>query len=133
MSDNRLFLRWLTLISTIFFVGSLVAVPWLVSRIPADYFVRSPAERSGFRHRHPAVAFAGRTFKNLLGAVLLLAGVAMLVLPGQGLLTMLLGIMLIDFPGKRRLEILIIRRRSISRAIGWIRRRTGQDDLQLPS
>lgn len=133
ISANRSLFRWLALVSGIFFVGSLIAVPWLVSRIPADYFVRSPAERAGFRHRHPVVAVVVRTIKNLLGAVLVLAGIAMLVLPGQGLLTILLGIMLVDFPGKRRLEILIIRRRSISRAISWIRRRTGQDDLQLPS
>jgi Na+-translocating ferredoxin:NAD+ oxidoreductase RnfG subunit len=133
ISDNHVPLRWLTLLSSVLFVGSLFAVPWLISRIPVDYFVRPPAERSGFQHRHPAVIVAGRTLKNLLGSVLVLAGIAMLVLPGQGLLTIFLGIMLIDFPGKRRLEFLIIRRRSIRRAIGWIRRRTGQDELQLPS
>ncbi|NQV23371.1 MAG: FMN-binding protein [Rhodopirellula sp.] len=130
--DHKLALQWLTFLSGICFVGSLVAVPWLVSKIPADYFVRTTEERADFRHQHPVAVLAWRLFKNLLGAVLLLAGIAMLVLPGQGLLTILLGIMLIDFPGKRRLEILIIRRPSIYRALCWIRRRTGRDDLQLP-
>ena len=131
--DHKPALQWLTFLSGIFFVGSLVAVPWLVAKMPADYFVRSSEEQADFRHQHPVVAMAWRILRNLLGGVLLLAGVAMLVLPGQGLLTILLGIMLIDFPGKRRLEIFLIRRPSIHRVVRWIRRRAGRDDLQLPS
>jgi hypothetical protein len=56
----------------------------------------------------------------------------MLILPGQGLLTILLGVMLVDFPGKRSLELLIIRRPSISRVVRWVRQRSGRDELQIP-
>ncbi|MDA1163643.1 MAG: FMN-binding protein [Planctomycetota bacterium] len=125
-------LWWLTIISGVFFAGSLAAIPWLVSRIPADYFTRDSTGHTEFRDRHPVIVTGVRILKNAGGSLLLLMGVAMLVLPGQGLLTMLLGIMLLELPGKRRLEIFIIRRQSINRAINWMRRRSGRDPLLLP-
>jgi len=59
--------------------------------------------------------------KNGLGLVFLIAGIAMLVLPGQGLLTMLLGILFLDFPGKDRLEQKLIRQPHILKAINALR------------
>lgn len=132
LENNRTVLQWLTAVSAALFFGSLLAVPWLVARISPDYFMSKPDGRTRFRHRHPVVSLLSRLVKNVLGGVLLLAGVAMLVLPGQGLLTILLGIMLIDFPGKQRLELLIIRRPAINRVVNWIRRRSGRDELQFP-
>ena len=132
LADNKTLLQWSTAVSAALFVGSLLAVPWLITRVPADYFMSKSNDQAGFRHRHPSVSLLSRLVKNALGGVLLLAGVAMLVLPGQGLLTILLGIMLIDFPGKQRLELLIIRRPAISRVVSWIRRRSGRDELQFP-
>jgi len=64
--------------------------------------------------------------------VLLLMGIAMLVLPGQGILTMLIGISLLDFPGKRTLEKKIVCHPSVHRAIDKIRQRAGQSPLVLP-
>ena len=40
--------------------------------------------------------------KILIGLCLLLSGIVMLVLPGQGLITMLLGLSLLPFPGKNK-------------------------------
>ena len=132
LTANKSVLQWLTAFSTVLFVCSLLAVPWLVARIPANYFVRSSDDESAFRHRHPLVTLSGRLMKNLLGGVILLAGIAMLILPGQGLLTILLGIMLLDFPGKRRMEISIIRRPAITQLVHWIRQKAGQQPLLLP-
>lgn len=131
-AEHRTALQTFAAFSGIFFVASLLAVPWLVARIPADYFVRPADDGARFRNQHPTLAIIFAVLRNLLGSVILLAGILMLVLPGQGLLTILLGIMLINFPGKRRLEILIIRRRSIERAIDWMRRRAGRQPLQFP-
>lgn len=132
ISAHSTILQGLTAFSGILFFASLLAVPWLVARIPADYFVRSAEDEARFRNQYPVLALMFLVFRNVLGFVILLAGIAMLVLPGQGLLTILLGIMLISFPGKRRLEILIIRRRSIERVVSWIRRRAGREPLQFP-
>jgi len=56
---------------------------------------------------------------------------AMLVLPGQGLLTMFISLMLLDFPGKRRLEQSIVRRPIILRSINWLRERHHRPPLEL--
>ncbi|MFT4556905.1 MAG: FMN-binding protein [Planctomycetales bacterium] len=132
ITEHKIGLRWLTGFSVVLFLGSLLAIPWLVARIPADYFLPRSDGENEFRLKHPIASLMWRFLKNLLGGVLLLAGVLMLILPGQGLLTILLGIMLIDFPGKRRLELLIIRRPAIYRVVSWIRRRSGRDELQFP-
>jgi hypothetical protein len=63
--------------------------------------------------------------KNLLGIVLLLAGIAMLVLPGQGLITMFVSLTLLNFPGKYRLERWVISQGVVFRSINWIRQRRG--------
>jgi hypothetical protein len=68
----------------------------------------------------------------VLGAVFLLAGLAMLFTPGQGLLTILMGIMLLNFPGKQRLELAIVRRPAVLKSINWVRGRAGRPPLQLP-
>jgi len=70
--------------------------------------------------------------KNVVGWLLVGAGVAMLVLPGQGILTLLVGLTLVNFPGKRDLELWLVRRVPVRRALDWIRRRAGRPPLQLP-
>lgn len=128
--DNE-FLIWLISgLSGITFVATLIAIPILIVRMPADYFVREdPRHWPTFR---PAVRGSLIAAKNLLGAILVPAGFTMLVLPGQGLLTILVGIMLLDFPGKRRLERWLVRCRPIYRAINWIRSRRNREPLQFP-
>ena len=59
------------------------------------------------------------------------AGIAMLLLPGQGVLTILIGIMLLDFPGKRSLEFWIIRQRGVLKAANWIRRKSNHPPLEV--
>lgn len=70
--------------------------------------------------------------KNLVGLVLLIAGIAMLVLPGQGLLTIAVGLVLIDFPGKFRLERWLATRRPVWRSLNWLRKRAGRPELTRP-
>jgi len=133
VSEHKSTLQWLTAFSIALFIGSIIAVPWLVARIPSDYFIATGSGQNEFREQHPPTSLQWRILKNVIGVVLLVAGAAMLILPGQGLLTILLGVMLVDFPGKRRLELLIIRRPSIRRVVGWIRRRSGRDELLIPN
>ncbi len=129
--DRHETLVWsLTLVSAFTFVATMIAIPILIARLPADYFVRRPVR--DWPTRRPAVHLLMVLFKNALGVILVLAGVTMLVLPGQGLLTMLAGIMLLDFPGKRRWERWLIRRRPILSAANWIRARRNRPPLELP-
>jgi len=71
-------------------------------------------------------------FRNLAALVLLLAGVAMLLLPGQGLLTIVLGIFIADFPGKRNLERRLVANRKVFDAINWVRDKKGVEKLAHP-
>jgi hypothetical protein len=118
--------------SVVTFLLGLLLMPVLLARLPVDYFLRphAPLERLG--STHPVARGVVVALKNLLGAVLLLAGILMLVLPGQGLLTMLIGLTLLNFPGKRRAELWLVRRRPVFGAISWIRRRAGRPVLKLP-
>ncbi len=65
--------------------------------------------------------------KILLGVLLLSAGIAMLVLPGQGLITILVGLSLIPFPGKRRLELFLLSRKEVRSSLNWIRIKANKD------
>jgi hypothetical protein len=71
--------------------------------------------------------------KNLLGAVLVLLGIVLSLpgVPGQGILTILLGVMLLDFPGKRDLERKIVGRPKVREAIDRLRKRFGKQPLVL--
>jgi Putative transmembrane protein (PGPGW) len=120
----------LSIASAVVFVGTLIAIPIILVRLPEDYFdVR--IRRTWMKDRHPALRIVGRVVKNIAGLSFLLAGIAMLVLPGQGVLTILIGISLLDFPGKQRLEARIIGQRTVLHAVNSLRARFGKPPLVL--
>jgi hypothetical protein len=129
---HKTLLGWLGALSIVMFVGTLVALPIIVARLPADYFTRDQHHTNG--HTSAITPrLLGRVGKNLLGSVLILAGVAMLVLPGQGILTILIGLMLIDFPGKQALERRLVQQPSVWQAINWLRAKAHQPALEMPT
>jgi len=119
-------------VSLLTLVVGVLLVPVVLARIPADYFLRPHPPLARLASVHPAARGLALVLKNGLGLLLLAFGVLMLVLPGQGVLTMLVGLTLCDFPGKRRVELWLLRRVPVSRAINWIRRRSGSAPLELP-
>ncbi|MFP4049015.1 MAG: hypothetical protein ACOCQT_02050 [Desulfovermiculus sp.] len=120
-------------LSVFFFLASLVFIPWLIIRLPATYFSSQTRRPMRTTSAHPKLSFLLTVVKNLVGGVFILAGLVMLVLPGQGLLTILIGITLTNFPGKYKLEQGLARRRSILRAMNWIRRKAHRPPLVQPS
>ncbi len=127
--DHDTLLWWLTAASVVMFFGSLIAMPFLAARIPADYFAQKERPPSKWTGHHPALRIVLLIGKNLLGVVLILAGLAMLVMPGQGLLAMLIGLLLLDLPGKYRFEKWLIARPRIRAGINWLRQRAGKPPL----
>jgi predicted RND superfamily exporter protein len=125
-------LVWLGVVSLLTFIGTLVVIPVLVIRIPEDYFTRATRHPSRWRDHHPAIRLTVLVIKNVLGCLFLLAGIAMLFLPGQGILTILVGITLINFPGKMAMERWLIRHRPVYRAINWLRTRAHHSALEIP-
>lgn len=123
---------WIGIGSAAMFIISLASVPFIVARIPVDYFTHRGRQRLSRSSHHPAVRLLLSGFKNLVGAMLLMAGFIMLFTPGQGLLTILFGLMIMNYPGKYRLERRIIRKPAIFGAVNAMRRTQGQDPLHRP-
>jgi hypothetical protein len=101
-------------------------------RIPADYFQKD-RPRDLWSDRHPAVRFLGLFAKNVLGVLLVALGILMSIpgVPGQGILTILLGVMLLDFPGKSNLEHKLVSRPPVLKAINKLRHRFDKPSLVL--
>jgi hypothetical protein len=130
--SNQAVLWWLVAGSIALFLLTPVAVAWAIVRLPEDYFVnerRKPLE--SWQHR-PALRNSLLIAKNVLGIVLLGAGVLMLLVPGQGLLTIVAGLILLDFPGKFDLERSLATQRHVWRSINWLRKRFNRPTLERP-
>ncbi len=129
---NEATLLWLAGASTFVFLATLIAVPWLVTRIPHDYFSHKRRRRLSRARPQPVLRALVLVVKNILGLVFVVVGLALLVLPGQGAITILVGILLLDLPGKYRLECWVVRRGPVLRSINWLRRRAGRPPLVAP-
>ena len=124
-------LVWATPISLLTLVATIVLLPVLVARLPQDYFYRErrpPRPHTG----HWLLRYALLIVKNLLGVVLLAAGLAMIVLPGPGVVTVLASFALLNLPGKYHLERWLVSRPQVRAAITLMRERAGRPPLHLP-
>jgi hypothetical protein len=114
------------------FAGSIALVSFMLVRLPATYF-HAEHDRALWTDRHRAVRWSGMILKNLIGAVLIVLGIVMSLpgVPGQGILTILLGLMLVDLPGKRRWELKLVSRPKVLRTINQLRGRFDKPPLVL--
>lgn len=123
-------LAWLGGVSALTFIGTIVGVPVFLVVLPADYLVGAAHPRSA---AWPApLRLVYRIGKNVVGGVLLAAGLAMLVLPGQGLLTIFAGLVLSDVPGKRRMIRKILGRKPVFERANRLRARFDRPPLSPP-
>lgn len=111
---------------------SVGVISFILVKIPATYFQESHP-RAFWVNRHAAIRWTGMILKNLLGVVLVLLGILMSIpgVPGQGLLTILLGIILLDFPGKRSLEQKLVSRPMVLQKINRLRHKFSKPPLVL--
>jgi hypothetical protein len=122
------------LIFAVTFLVNLALVSFILVKIPADHFKKNHKTQfwSGPR---PVLHAAGIVGKNILGLLLVALGIVLSVpgVPGQGLLTILLGIMLLDFPGRRSLERKLLRRPEIVKTINRLRQKFDKPPLEVDS
>ena len=128
-SDYYDFFFWLGVVSSIIFLGSLLSIGWLVSLIPSDYFV--DRKESKFKLNYPVTWIVYTIIKNIFGYILILGGILMLILPGQGLITIFIGLMLSNYPGKYSIEKRIIATPKILKSINWLRKKSDEPPLIL--
>jgi hypothetical protein len=131
LRDNPTLAWWLFAASLAVSAAGLLAVPMLLVRMPADYFVRPEPHNGDWRGRHPALRITLLVLKNAAGALFLVLGLLMLFTPGQGILSMVLGLSLLNLPGKRALERRIVGERHVLAAINALRARAGRPPLDL--
>ena len=120
-SENSSVLQILGILSVITFIGSLIAIPWVISRLPVNYFIQHRQRESQRRKRHPVAAKIIFIARNSVGLLFFLAGIAMLVLPGQGIITILIGVSLMDFHRKHTVIDYMIQRPKVITLLNWIR------------
>jgi hypothetical protein len=120
---------WLGIaISLVLAIGSIALVVLVVIQWPADHF-KPHVHGAGAVPRHWLASIG----KNVAGVVLILLGLVMALpgIPGQGFLTMIVGLTMLDFPGKRDLERRLIGRPRILRTINRLRARFDRAPLEV--
>ncbi len=119
----------LATVSVIFLLVSILLIPILVARIPADYFLQ-PDKSVRIKSRSWS-SLVLLIVRNIFGALLILAGIIMLALPGQGILTILAGLFVMNFPGKYKLERYIVSKPTVLNSLNWIRRRQKISEIRI--
>ena len=129
LSNYKIYLVSLGTLSFIIFIFSLLTIKWLVALIPSDYFIKK--NNSEFRSNYPIFWLVSIIIKNLVGYILIFGGILMLVLPGQGLFTIFVGLMLSNYPGKFYIERKFIAIPSVLRAINWLRKKSNTPPIKI--
>ena len=114
------------------FTISLAMVSFVLVKLPATYFHSSHA-REFWADRPRAVRWSGLVLKNFIGLIMIALGIVMSLpgVPGQGILTILLGLVMLDIPGKRPLETRLVKHPKVLQSINSLRGRFGKPPLVL--
>jgi peptidoglycan biosynthesis protein MviN/MurJ (putative lipid II flippase) len=128
---HETFFFWLTLIGFVGLIGSLIIVPWILIKIPSDYFYADKRKKCPWGHCPPIIRTLLLIIKNILGILLVLSGFIMLFIPGQGILTMIAGIVLMDFPYKYKMMRKVIKNSRVLGFINRLRKKADQEPLKI--
>jgi len=126
--NELIILAWL---SAALLLVSIAVIPWVVIKIPEDYFHERYRVRVSKKSGHPLFAQLLTGLKNLIGFIFVIFGILMLVLPGQGILTILMGLFLMNFPGKYRLERKVVSLPQVLKSLDWIRAKANKPPLVI--
>jgi len=133
LSEHEDWLAFLGIGSAVMLVGSALAVPWIVLRLPADA-LRRPNPLDAWGKVHPVLRIVVIVARNCVGVPLVLIGIVLAIplVPGQGLLTIILGLLIMEFPGKWWLEHKLVGHSVVMRLLNWIRRKGHREPLLPP-
>lgn len=99
-------------------------------KLPADYFSSSYAKEIK-TDTHFSMRWAALIIKNIVGFLLIIVGIIMIFTPGPGVPAILLGLIMMDIPGKRPLEARLIQRPAVLSAINDLRARYNKPPLVM--
>ena len=131
MNSDLLFL--LGSLSIFILIISVFMMVLIISFLPEDYFKSDNRNliSSVQNSRYPLLKLLVLITKNFFGVLLLLSGILMLVLPGQGILTIITGLVFMDYPGKYKFERKLLRQKGVINSINWIRSRLSKPSLKV--
>jgi len=89
-------ITWLGIVSSFTFFMSLLIIPWIICRLEKDFFIQQRVHKKK-ENEHPLIFILLKILRYAIGTLLVLAGILMIFLPGQGLLTIILGVQARDF------------------------------------
>lgn len=130
-AHSALLLTGLGVLGVATFVVSLITLPIIIARLPVDHFVVERTRSVPWQGARPLRSILLVLGRNLLGVLLVLGGVLMLFLPGQGILTIAIGLLMIDFPKKRAFQAWLLAWKPVNRGINWLRRKADQPEFIL--
>jgi hypothetical protein len=104
----------------LFIVGTLGTYYWLL-QLPYDYFKKIERNESMVK----------QVIRNFLAIILIVLGVLMLFLPGQGLITIFLGLYISDTKLTKKLKDKCLSSRKIQDGLNSIRIKHGKDDFRF--
>ena len=131
MNSDLLFL--LGSLSIFILIISVFMMVLIISFLPEDYFKSENRNliSSVQNSRYPLLKLLVLITKNFFGILLLLSGILMLVLPGQGILTIITGLVFMDYPGKYKFERRLLKQKGVINSINWIRSRLSKPPLKI--
>lgn len=124
-------LPWIFTASIVMSIVGLLLIPVVAIAIPSDYFVR-PLKIVPPSSQHPVLRWSLFIIRGGVGGLMIVVGMLLLFLPGNGMLLILVGLMIVDFKWKRRWLRRLIRRKSIHGPINWLRAKAGRLAVELP-
>ncbi len=118
------------LIFLVSLIASVLIVGVVIVKIPENYF-SSHYQQDFLPNSRWLTRWGAVIAKNVAGLMLVIAGIIMLIGPGQGILTILIGLILMDIPGKRPLEARIIKRPTVLAVVNSLRIRYDKPPLVM--
>lgn len=127
----KLYGGWFLGASLVMIITSIIGLRYFIIRMPPDFFVKPHGLK--INHHHSIISAILYIFRNILGVIFVIVGLVLSIpgVAGQGFLTILVGLLLLDFPGKRKLTLKIARKPVIRNVINNIRIKAGKSPLIL--
>jgi hypothetical protein len=129
----KMYAWWLAIISAALGIAAVAVGLAILMTLPEDHFLRNEEASPSTKPRR-AIHIALLVLKNIVGGCIVVLGaiMALPLVPGPGVIMLIIGLSLMSFPGKRKLELRILRAPLALGAINWLRSKGGRPALRLP-
>jgi hypothetical protein len=130
LEKNSYILLYLGVFSFCIFFIIIFGIKYFAAKIPQDYF-KNKQRVSKLKESSIVLWLFYMITKNLIGYIFIVLGILALVLPGQGILMILIGLVMSNYPGKQNLERRIISIKTVRRGINWLRKKSGVEEIEF--